>query len=316
MPQKEQGDIHSPQDPSAQSDNAPIAVTPGETAATASRLMNRLARLPQRARQDGRVVALLSNWPEVLAARARRRPLPPLEMRRGGRLFAPPEVSFEFVFVETWIDRIYNPPGFEVRANETVVDIGANVGLFTTYAACAAPGVRVVACEPFPPGLRWIERNVRSLGLDNVSICPLAVSDHEGTQTLHVTDAWICNSLFPLESTSASPGAPAAQDAQGSMAGSTAVEVRTVSLEQLLDEQGVDRCGLLKIDCEGSEYDILQSASPQTLARIERISGEYHHGPQIEGTGTGLAAFLESSGFHVQPLQPFDSHCGLFLAHR
>jgi methyltransferase FkbM-like protein len=50
--------------------------------------------------------------------------------------------------------------------------------------------------------------------------------------------------------------------------------VRTLTLEQLLAEQGLDHIEVLKLDCEGSEFSILGKTT--LLDRIGIIVGEYH----------------------------------------
>jgi len=74
---------------------------------------------------------------------------------------------------------------------------------------------------------------------------------------------------------------------------STRVRVRTVSLGTLMRELGLDGAFLLKMDCEGCEYEVLKSAGHDLLARFRRIVLEYHDGPQ------DLPGILKSAGFSV-----------------
>jgi hypothetical protein len=55
-------------------------------------------------------------------------------------------------------------------------------------------------------------------------------------------------------------------------------EIETVSLAGNLRANDLDRIDLLKLDCEGGEYTILEGAAPATLARVERLCLEYHRG--------------------------------------
>ncbi len=81
-----------------------------------------------------------------------------------------------------------------------------------------------------------------------------------------------------------------------------------------MSAKGVERCDLLKIDCEGSEYEILQGCTPDALSRVRRIVGEYHEGPYINGTGKELCRFLESRSFRIDHLSPLEVDSGVFCA--
>ncbi len=67
------------------------------------------------------------------------------------------------------------------------------------------------------------------------------------------------------------------------------------------------RCDLLKMDCEGSEYEILLGAEPALLDRIDRISIEYHdfdHADRMRD----LSAYLQSLGrsVHLRPSEVYE----------
>ena len=52
--------------------------------------------------------------------------------------------------------------------------------------------------------------------------------------------------------------------------------VATISLGALFEQNGIDRCAVLKLDAEGAEWDILPATSEDTLGRIRHMRGEYH----------------------------------------
>ena len=70
-------------------------------------------------------------------------------------------------------------------------------------------------------------------------------------------------------------------------------EVKTMSLENLMTEYGLAEIDLLKMDCEGCEYLVLEKTPVHVLNRVREIILEFHQG------GTKLAHFLVSSGFSV-----------------
>ena len=82
------------------------------------------------------------------------------------------------------------------------------------------------------------------------------------------------------------------------------MEVECVTLENIFDENHIVSCDLLKLDCEGAEYDILINANKEIFDKIKLISLEYHN--IINHDGHELKKFLETVGFVVK-LVP-DSH--------
>lgn len=225
-------------------------------------------------------------------AKLRRGPVSAVHARNGVVLRSPAEVNLAFLFHEIWIEEVYTRSR-SIRAGDTVIDIGANIGVFAAFAATRAPGVRVLAFEPFPENYTQLQENVEASGLDNVELFEKAVSGSSGNDLLRsVRDNWAVHSVGP---------------------GGTR-PVATISLDDLFAESGIDRCDLLKIDCEGSEYEIFENASAGTFRRIGRIVGEYHEWGEGQ-SGERLATALTANGFTIEELVPLPEHrCGYFEA--
>lgn len=69
--------------------------------------------------------------------------------------------------------------------------------------------------------------------------------------------------------------------------------VKAISLKNVISQFGLKKIGLLKMDCEGCEYGILQSIEDETLSLIDNIVLEYHDGIKF------LADLLEGKGYDV-----------------
>ncbi len=76
--------------------------------------------------------------------------------------------------------------------------------------------------------------------------------------------------------------------------------VPTMSLSDLFDTAGIERCSFMKLNCEGAEFPILQTARPEILQRIDCMLVLYHcdiaAGYELEE----LSARLSSSGFRLR----------------
>lgn len=190
------------------------------------------------------------------------------------------------MFHRIWLRDEYRL-GTEVdRGLGCVIDLGANVGLFTARAAQLAE--RVIAYEPAPENFRQLECNTRELsGVERVRAavagepCVLRLYPPQNPALSGV------HSLYPER------GAYLSQDS---------IEVQAIGLDDVLERHAIAHCDLLKLDVEGAEYDILYGAAPDTLARIGRIYGEYHDiGVADPRTRIGaLAAFLRERGFALE----------------
>lgn len=141
-----------------------------------------------------------------------------------------------------------------------VVDLGANVGMFSVRAATLAE--RVIAYEPVPQNFEQAQRNTAEF--DNVTVVRSGVSAEECTIRLYhpkheVRTGTYTTHLELLETP------PDRYD-----------ESPAITLDQLFERHEIEVCDLMKIDIEGHEYEVLHAASPDVLARIQRIHGEYH----------------------------------------
>jgi hypothetical protein len=77
-----------------------------------------------------------------------------------------------------------------------------------------------------------------------------------------------------------------------------AIYVPAITLEQALSRLG-RRCQVLKLDCEGAEYDILFNVPRTSLDQVDHIVMEYHDGV-TNYSHHDLVVFLKSQGFEVE----------------
>ena len=214
-------------------------------------------------------------------------------------LIAAPDDPLIPLFTEVFVDRVYELSGLSL-AGTTIVDVGANVGVFTVWAAAHYPGARLVAVEPVPRSVEFLRRNIARNGVP-ATVIAQACAGEPGPVTLYSRGPRVAVSMFP-------------RDVYGSEF--VAVdEVAAVTLDQVFDSCAIERCGLLKLDCEGAEYDILLSATPRTLARIDALVVEYHLGMN-EHEPAELAEVLLGAGLDVQVSQPYDEEGGYLYARR
>ncbi len=257
----------------------------------------RLSKIPRRFYRDLKLIRLLQNWPRAIAIEWTGSDLKSMRLRNGVVLNAPTAINLAFLFHEIWVNEIYTPPGYKIHSGDVVIDVGANIGVFATFAATRAPGVTVHAYEPFQDCVDWLQRNVEESGLRNVHVHKAAVSGAPGEAQLQVDPSrWIVNSLF-----------------NGRGKGES-ITVNCLGLNDVMEENGITLCDLLKLDCEGSEYEVLKGCTPATLKRVRRIVGEYHERPAINGSGQELCSFLKLNSFRIDRFEQTGEDCGIICA--
>ncbi len=143
-----------------------------------------------------------------------------------------------------------------IQPGSTVVDIGANIGVFSLYAAhCGA--IRIFAYEPNTEAYHLLLHNVQANHLQqNILPHQLAVTSTDGDKVKFPKKPSMYNTIITDEN-------PAEYEL-----------VETVTAQAILTEA---KCiDVLKLDCEGAEYDILSSSKPGFLSQIVAIRMEYH----------------------------------------
>lgn len=202
------------------------------------------------------------------------------------------------VLLDIIADNSYLPGsrGFVISPGDTVLDVGANTGIFSLVAA--QKGGKAIAFEPSKRNFDMLVRNVALNKLPG-EVLPVkkALSGQKGELKLFTGPHHTTHSLF--QELSADSG--------------TSETVETTTLDLVMDEHNLEKIDLLKMDCEGAEYGIFHGASPKTLQKIKRISMEYH---EFDGnTGAGLAEFLRGQGFQVE-FHPTKATLGYLFAWR
>ena len=75
--------------------------------------------------------------------------------------------------------------------------------------------------------------------------------------------------------------------------------VDATSLKAIITDNSLDKIDFIKIDCEGSEYEILYSTPSEIFDQISVMSIETHKGSKENENIKALASFLESNKFNI-----------------
>lgn len=152
---------------------------------------------------------------------------------------------------------------------------------------------RVIAFEPNASAFAIMQRNLSGLrGTCEARAFRLAVSGKDGETVRFPIEASVYNRIAEAGDTG------------------TFESVRTTSLARIVEAEAPGGVDLLKLDCEGAEYDILD-APDAPLNRIREIRMEYHG-----GRGREVAAFLQKRGFTLDRFEEDGPSTGMLWASR
>jgi FkbM family methyltransferase len=221
-------------------------------------------------------------------------PMPTLRLHNGSTIRGRKDDQPFGMFWEMFVEGCYlgDPSFYRPKPDDTIVNVGANIGVFDIQCCAAEPNLRIISAEPDPGTFGMLMENLKENKIDSrVSAFNVAVADKAG-------------SLFFKSGAEESGHRVLASDGQGT-------EVPCITLDELFDRGGVTRCDLLKIDTEGSEGPIVRGASPSLWPKVARVVVEYHDHVVPESRKTTWDV-LTSAGFTCRD-RPMPGYPGLGL---
>jgi FkbM family methyltransferase len=176
-----------------------------------------------------------------------------------------------------------------LKPGMTVLDIGANVGLYSVVSGHAVgPSGKVIALEPDPESFHYLQESIRENGLQNIQPAQLAASDQEGMSRLYTSSSNRGDSR--LYNNELSDGS---------------VDIHTVRLDDFLPTVGVRELDFVKIDVQGFEGHAL-AGMEETIRRsphLVMMSEFWPEGLRRAGSNPNeLLTLLEQWGLKLSEL--------------
>jgi FkbM family methyltransferase len=141
---------------------------------------------------------------------------------------------------------------------DIAIDIGANVGIVSIYLAKKYPEIKVYSFEPSKISYQLLIKNIQANNIKNIQAYNLAVEKESDKKV---------NFHYIPEM----PGASGIYSQGG-----TIEKVTTISLDDILIKNRIQKVKFLKIDCEGSEFGIIYKSKKFNHKSIEHLSIEIH----------------------------------------
>jgi FkbM family methyltransferase len=174
---------------------------------------------------------------------------------------------------------------YNIRPKDTVIDIGAHIGGFSIMASKKANPGLVYSFEPFISTFEILKKNKEINDCHNLKIFNIAVGKETKESFMYIKDNNFAENSLCKKTNKKMP-------------------IKITTLAKIFKDNKIKKCNLLKIDCEGAEYEILMNAKNE-LKLIDNIILEYHE-PKCFGitepnyTPANLISFLKENNFDVK----------------
>jgi len=228
-----------------------------------------------------------------------------LALSRNFSVYVLPKSKHEakFIYKEIFVKRTYLKNGISVENGDIIVDVGANIGLFTLSLLKKYENVHIYAFEPVPPIFECLEKNVATHKLESQYVELFQEGMSHSSKSLEIEffpSAPGNSTFFPLEkqkvveSVISSFSSPKQSKRKKrffplramlyplwkvfagflfsrALGQGKKFTCTLTTLDSLIDIRKIDRIDLLKIDVEGSEKDVFEGLSQENLEKVKQI---------------------------------------------
>ncbi|MBR2708767.1 FkbM family methyltransferase [Candidatus Saccharibacteria bacterium] len=163
---------------------------------------------------------------------------------------------------------------------KVVIDAGANVGMFSRIIKEYAKDAKIIAIEPEQKNFEILKKNVSMVG-DNDVLCLK-------------NGLWNKRCKLVVESSGRGEWGFTVKEVKGGK-----YDVSAVSVLNLIDEYSLPRIDILKMDIEGSEYEVFDKSCLKWLGKVEMVITEIHDDIK-EGCSTRVLKYMKEKGFSYE----------------
>lgn len=190
----------------------------------------------------------------------------------------------EYVISESFDNDIFfrGIPEYDVKENHVIIDVGAHIGTFSLLSASKAPKGKVYSIEACYDSFSYLKKNIELNKADNIECFNLALSDSKGTVKLY----------YDIEAGNWGHSITKQYSEKGEV-------VQSNTLSNFLSENAIEKCDLLKFNCEGAEFRILMSTPDNILRKCDRMLVLYHLDLVEDYSIPKLISHLKKSGFVI-----------------
>ncbi len=187
----------------------------------------------------------------------------------------------------SWEADISDKLSYFMADEKYFIDIGANIGYCSMYVAADYPKSKVIAFEPHPFISKELKRNAELNSLFNIDVQLFALGNENGEIRFHSNDLNDYNR-----------GLSSTVD-EGFSENIVDITVEIKRLDDVIPMEEYHKVGVIKVDTQGNELDVLRGAEKIIQAAKPVIVFEFEHKTMrnIEETKAGLNTLLLSNSY-------------------
>ena len=159
-------------------------------------------------------------------------------------------------FTHVWMIQEYSDDNFSINNDDVIIDVGAHIGLFALFASQFCKNGKIFCYEPIKENYKILIENIEMNQIQNIFPNNLAVTKETSRVKIFLNDDQSGHSMF--------------------IQNKNFVEVDSKSLSDIFIDNGIKECDFLKLDCEGAEYEIIESLPSDLFTKINKTAIEYH----------------------------------------
>jgi len=176
--------------------------------------------------------------------------------------------TLDFVIPEAIHGDEYKTKNVDFKPGDVVIDIGANVGSVSIMLAKKYPFLKIYSYEAHPINFQNLQKNIKENNVSNIKAFNNAVFSEDNyfiDISLNIDNTGASNSFIDPEEY------PDLYEKEYS-----SVQVPTISLDTIIKENDIQNIKLLKMDCEGAEFDIFSNSELINQVPLENVGIEIH----------------------------------------
>lgn len=190
-------------------------------------------------------------------------------------------IETELIYNEVFGSKDYFRGAVRLSDGDTIVDVGANVGVFTLYLTRSLKNPTIHAIEPVPDTYQVLEENIARFSHSDVRLYNVALgATANSTAEIVVFPNMTGNSTSHPEMKDLQRQTLAAVFADDELEyiyAQQRVVVPSTTLSTIISESQIETIDLLKIDTEGAEVDVLRGIDLPDWDRIKQLAIEVHN---------------------------------------
>ena len=205
----------------------------------------------------------------ILKAQIEKQKVQMVKLRKGGAFDTFGYGDASWGLYRIWGDCEYGIRPKDIKKYRVVIDIGAHIGLFSVFCGVLNQQCKIFCFEIDKDNFEKLKQNIKNCKVKNVIAFNLAVTDKSGV--IDYYPGRDCSEFSTTRISFSNNRKPIVDEGLNPVG-----RCKSITLNEIIEQNNIDSIDFLKLDCEGAEFEILYATTEKNLKKIDKIGGEYH----------------------------------------